>query len=78
MPNETTAPASSAPQAEATLRRVLERIPAEVFATFDCEILVVDDASEDRTFVIGQEYQQHHPDIATRMLRKIALSLELE
>ena len=32
-------------QAEATLAEVLERIPRSVFDDWDCEILVVDDAS---------------------------------
>ena len=30
--------------AEATLKRVLERIPDSVFSDNDCEVLVVDDA----------------------------------
>src|SRR5690606_26050451 len=38
--------------AEATLKQVLDRIPRSVFATFDCEVLVVDDASVDRTLEI--------------------------
>ncbi len=55
--------------AESTLRRVLERIPASVFQAYDCEVLVVDDASEDRTFEIGREYQENHPDIRMTVLR---------
>lgn len=55
--------------AESTLRRVLERIPAPVFQAYDCEVLVVDDASEDRTFEIGREYQENHPDIRMTVLR---------
>jgi len=55
--------------AESTLRKVLERIPAAVFDEYDCEILVVDDASEDRTFAIGQEYTEHHPEIRMTVLR---------
>lgn len=55
--------------AESTLRWVLERIPASIFETYDCEVLVVDDASEDRTFVIGREYQENHPDIRMTVLR---------
>src|SRR5581483_11276497 len=43
--------------AESTLRSVLERIPRSIFDRFDCHVLVVDDASEDRTFAIGREYQ---------------------
>jgi glycosyltransferase involved in cell wall biosynthesis len=39
--------------AESTLRKVLERIPGQIFEDFDAEVLVVDDASTDRTFEIG-------------------------
>jgi glycosyltransferase involved in cell wall biosynthesis len=55
--------------AESTLRAVLERIPRAVFNRYQCEILVVDDASEDRTFAIGKEYQQAHPEIPITVLR---------
>lgn len=55
--------------AESTLRWVLERIPASLFEDYDCEILVVDDASEDRTFSIGREYKDKHPDIRMTVLR---------
>src|SRR6516164_1027997 len=55
--------------AEATLRAVLERIPQGVFARYRCEILVVDDASEDRTFTIGKDYQRAHPHIPMTVLR---------
>ena len=55
--------------AESTLRRVLERIPSAIFQEFDCEILVVDDASLDRTFAIGREYKENHPDIPMTVLR---------
>jgi glycosyltransferase involved in cell wall biosynthesis len=55
--------------AEATLRRVLERIPRAVFEQYDCEVLVVDDASDDRTFAIGREYRDAHPDMRMTVLR---------
>ena len=55
--------------AEGTLRRVLERIPAAVFHEYDCEILVVDDASRDRTFEIGRRFQVEHRDIRMTVLR---------
>jgi glycosyltransferase involved in cell wall biosynthesis len=55
--------------AESTLKWVLDRIPASIFADFDCEILVVDDASKDGTFAIGAEYKQAHPDVAMTVLR---------
>src|SRR5262245_297205 len=55
--------------AEATLRSVLERIPASVFEENDCEVLVVDDGSRDRTFAIGLEYKATHPDLPFTVLR---------
>src|SRR5882672_3651302 len=55
--------------AESTLRSVLERIPAAVFDEFHCEVLVVDDGSEDRTFAIGRQYKDTHPDIPMTVLR---------
>ena len=55
--------------AESTLRWVLERIPASLFDQYECEILVVDDASQDRTFAIGVEYKDHHPGIRMTVLR---------
>ena len=55
--------------AESTLRWVLERIPASIFADYDCEVLVVDDASQDRTFDIGREYQDAHPELPMTVLR---------
>ncbi len=56
-------------QAESTLVQVLERIPRSVFRDWDCEILVVDDASRDRTFDIGRAYQESHPDLPLTVLR---------
>jgi glycosyltransferase involved in cell wall biosynthesis len=55
--------------AESTLKAVLERIPRAVFDDYRCEVLVVDDASEDRTFAIGREYQHLHPEIPMTVLR---------
>jgi len=55
--------------AESTLRWVLERIPASIFEQYACEVLVVDDASQDRTVEIGREYQENHPDIRMTVLR---------
>ena len=55
--------------AEPTLRAVLERIPASIFHEYDCEVLVADDASEDRTFAIGQEYKSSHPELPMTVLR---------
>ena len=56
-------------QAESTLAFVLQRIPPGVFEGFECEVLVVDDASEDRTFEIGQEYRKQHPAVSLTVLR---------
>src|SRR6266852_4510 len=55
--------------AESTLTRVLERIPHAVFDQYRCEVLVVDDASVDKTFAIGREYQRSHPDMPLTVLR---------
>src|SRR6266849_4897493 len=55
--------------AESTLRKVLERVPLTIFQQYDCEVLVVDDGSEDRTFAIGREYKAHHPEIKMTVLR---------
>ena len=56
-------------QAESTLALVLQRIPPEVFEDYQCEVLVVDDASKDRTFEIGQQYRKQHPSVALTVLR---------
>jgi glycosyltransferase involved in cell wall biosynthesis len=55
--------------AEATLTAVLERIPRSVFHDYDCEVLVVDDASSDRTDEIGRSYRSAHPEIPMTVLR---------
>jgi glycosyltransferase involved in cell wall biosynthesis/2-polyprenyl-3-methyl-5-hydroxy-6-metoxy-1,4-benzoquinol methylase len=55
--------------AEPTLKQVLERVPADLFRRYDCEILVIDDSSEDRTFEIGRAYRAAHPTIRLTVLR---------
>jgi glycosyltransferase involved in cell wall biosynthesis len=55
--------------AESTLESVLERIPRSIFDDYECEVLVVDDASEDRTFAIGRDYERTHPEIRMNVLR---------
>ncbi|HEX3770920.1 MAG TPA: glycosyltransferase family 2 protein, partial [Polyangiaceae bacterium] len=55
--------------AETTLRAVLERIPRDGLDAYHWEVLVVDDASGDRTFAIGREYQRSHPEIKMTVLR---------
>jgi glycosyltransferase involved in cell wall biosynthesis len=56
-------------EAEASLTRVLDRIPAELYERFECEVLIVDDHSDDRTFEIGVEYRKRHPDRPMVVLR---------
>ena len=48
-------------EAESTLAKVLERIPASIF-DFDTEVLVIDDSSRDRTFETGLRLSRatHH------------------
>lgn len=55
--------------AESTLAWVLDRIPVSIFAEFECEVLVVDDASLDKTFEIGSEYKKAHPNVSMTVLR---------
>jgi glycosyltransferase involved in cell wall biosynthesis len=55
--------------ADTTLEAVLRRMPASVLSEYDCEILVVDDASDDRTFEIGREYKRAHPEMRVTVLR---------
>ncbi len=55
--------------AESTLQEVLERIPVRVFEEYDTEVLVVDDASDDRTAAIGREWKARHPSIRMTVLR---------
>jgi hypothetical protein len=58
--------------AEATLAWVLDRIPEKVFVEFDTEVLVIDDASSDRTFPRGGAYRTLRPDVPLRVLRNTA------
>lgn len=55
--------------AEDTLTRVLERIPPAMFDDYDCHVLVVDDASDDRTHDVGRAYKAAHPDVPMTVLR---------
>jgi glycosyltransferase involved in cell wall biosynthesis len=55
--------------AESTLRWVLDRVPSQLFEDFECELLVVDDASLDATFSIGSEYQRTQARVPMTVLR---------
>lgn len=55
--------------AESTLCQVLDRIPREVLATYECEVLVIDDASTDTTFATGRSYRRERPDLPLTVLR---------
>lgn len=55
--------------AESTLRSVLDRIPRELMDEYECEVCVVDDASEDRTSDIGHEYRREHVEIKIVVFR---------
>jgi glycosyltransferase involved in cell wall biosynthesis len=55
--------------AESTLEQVLGRIPERLLQDYDCSILVVDDASEDRTLEVGRAYQERHPEVPLTVLR---------
>ena len=55
--------------AESTLCQVLDRIPAEVLTSYDCEVLVIDDASTDGTFERGRSYGRQRPDLPLTVLR---------
>jgi glycosyltransferase involved in cell wall biosynthesis len=55
--------------AESTLAPVLDRLPPVVLSDFDCEVLVIDDASDDRTFAQGLSYRQSHADLPLTVMR---------
>ena len=46
--------------AESTIARTLTRIPATLLEQFDVEVLVIDDASSDRTFESGLDVRRQH------------------
>ena len=41
--------------AESTIRSVLSRVPPSLSADYDVEVLIIDDASRDRTFEAGHK-----------------------
>ncbi len=58
-------------QAEETLEWVLDRIPGSVFDDFECEVLVVDDSSLDRTFEVGNGYRIANPGLPITVMRNL-------
>jgi len=46
--------------ADRTLGEVLDRIPESVWA-YGTRVLIIDDASQDRTFEVGLDYERRHP-----------------
>jgi glycosyltransferase involved in cell wall biosynthesis len=54
--------------AEATIERVLRRIP-QALRTSDTEVLIIDDSSSDNTFGRGVGYQQRNSDFKITVLR---------
>lgn len=56
-------------QAETTLEEVLSRIPASLFSEYQTSILVVDDASTDRTSEVAHGYQRRRADWPLTVLR---------
>jgi glycosyltransferase involved in cell wall biosynthesis len=56
-------------QAESTLEGVLSRIPDTLFSEYECSILVVDDASQDRTVEVGHRYRRQHPELPLTVAR---------
>ena len=55
--------------AESTRAPVLDRLPVAVLTDYDCEVLVIDDASDDGTFEHGLSYRQSHTDLPLTVLR---------
>ena len=54
--------------AESTLRRVLDRIPAEALEKVE-EIVVFDDASQDKTFEVGESLQNRYHGVTLSIFR---------
>jgi glycosyltransferase involved in cell wall biosynthesis/2-polyprenyl-3-methyl-5-hydroxy-6-metoxy-1,4-benzoquinol methylase len=55
--------------AESTLTPVLDRLPAGILRDYDCEVLVIDDASDDSTFEHALTYRRAHVDLPLTVLR---------
>jgi glycosyltransferase involved in cell wall biosynthesis len=55
--------------AEETLGWVLDRVPRSVLREYETEVLVVDDASADQTFDVGNDYRVANPELPLTVLR---------
>jgi glycosyltransferase involved in cell wall biosynthesis len=55
--------------AEATLARVLDQIPGEIFEHHDTHILVIDDRSSDDTFGAGSRWAAGHGEVGVTVLQ---------
>ena len=45
---------------EKTIENVVNRIPKKLFNLYDLEILIIDDASRDSTFIISKEIKEKY------------------
>jgi glycosyltransferase involved in cell wall biosynthesis len=54
---------------QGTLKQVLDRIPEPVLRRHTCEILIVDDASVDRTFDVGRSWVDDRAEHSATVLR---------
>jgi len=56
--------------AEEFIKNVLDRIPRHIYSSpdYEAEILLIDDCSSDKTFVIANNYSEIHPQIKMKVL----------
>jgi len=54
--------------AEKHLEKVLNKIPVKILNKYDHEVLVIDDASKDRTFEVGKGYQKKFKNFNLKVL----------
>jgi glycosyltransferase involved in cell wall biosynthesis len=59
--------------AEATLERVIDRIPPDILAKVE-EIFVFDDASQDHTYAVGKQLQEQYTDQPASRLGGVSTS----
>ena len=48
---------------EKTIENVVNRIPKKLFNLYDLEILIIDDASRDSTFIISKEIKEKYKNL---------------